>query len=476
MIKTIIFGGTTEGRELAGFCARYQVPALVCVASEYGRRMLPKASGLSIHTGKLDEAGMLRLIREHRPKLVIDATHPYAGLVTDTVSRTCRTLDIPCRRVLREDGSRRSGAGIITVSDAVGAAAFLKNTEGNILLTTGSKDLKLFMQIPDSRERIYARVLPDSSIMAACERLGIKGSRLIGMQGPFSPAMNRAMLEQTGARWLVTKESGEAGGFAEKIQAAQSLGVSVVVIGRPRKEQGISVHAAKKMLVPYGLRPPCRLHLIGMGMGGGRQLTVEGLEALEQCQVLLGAKRMLADAAPWIGGIPVEPVYRGDAVLSWIREHPEYDSVGVVYSGDTGFYSGSRSLIEAAAAAHDSELQLHVCPGISTVSCLCARLQVPWEDVALQSIHGRTADVVELLARHRRVFLLLGGRQPLRPLCRTLIEHGFAGIRMAAGERLGYPDERILKGTPGQLGEAETDTLIAVLLEQEEGGTAEYER
>lgn len=468
MIKVIIFGGTTEGRELAGFCVRYQVPALVCVASEYGSRLLPEQSGLRIHTGRLDEAGMLKLIRGHRPELVIDATHPYAGLVTDTVSHTCRLLNIPCHRVLRAAGAQQNAAPdslITTVDDAAGAIAYLKNTVGNILLTTGSKELERFMQMPGSAERIYARVLPDSQVIAECERLGIKGRRLIGMQGPFSAAMNRAMLEATAARFLVTKESGAAGGFAEKIQAAQSVGVSVVVIGRPRLEQGISVEAAKKMLVPYGIRPPCRLYLIGMGMGGGRQLTIEGLEALKKSRVLLGAKRLLKDAAAWAGEKPAVSIYRGEDILAWLSEHPEYDCVGVVYSGDTGFYSASRSLLKAAGTMDGLEVQ--ICPGISTVSCLCARLHKSWEDVALKSLHGRDGDVIGLLAGHRRVFLLLGGEQPLKPLCRRLKEHGYGGIRMAAGERLGYPEERILTGTPEQLEHEVTDTLIAVLLEQE---------
>lgn len=475
MKKVIIFGGTTEGRELAGFCARYQVPALICVASEYGQGLLPGHPCLGIHTGKLNEEAMLTLIGRHRPELVIDATHPYAGVVTDTVSHVCQALHIPCIRVLRGAASRKhdpkkSGGTITTVSDAAAAAAFLKHTTGNILLTTGSKELLLFMQIPDSRERIYARVLPESRIMADCERLGIKGSRLIGMQGPFSSAMNRALLEQTRAGWLVTKESGPAGGFIEKIQAAESLGVSVVVIGRPRREQGISIEAAQKMLIPYGILPPARLYLIGMGMGGGRQLTIEGREALLQCQVVLGAKRLLTDAAPWITEKPTVWIYRGEDILSWVLAHPEYDCIGVVYSGDTGFYSASQSLLKAIGTAGNlsRELIVHICPGISTVSGLCARLKKSWEDVALASLHGRDGDVLQLLAGHRRVFLLLGGGQPLRPLCRLLIEHGYDKVRMAAGERLGYPDERILEGTPGQLLNVSTDTLIAVLLEQEE--------
>ncbi|MGL5436742.1 MAG: precorrin-6A reductase [Lachnospiraceae bacterium] len=474
MIKVIIFGGTTEGRELAQFCVRYQVPALVCVASEYGGRLLPDHPCLNIHTGKLDEAGMISLIETHHPKFIIDATHPYARIVSETVRNTCGKLGIPCHRILRDSetgqaNSVNSDSRMITVADTAAAIDFLRTTTGNIFLTTGSKTLGDFMELPDSRERIYARVLPDSQVIADCEQLGIKGRHLIGIQGPFSREINQAMLEQTKAAWMVTKESGDAGGFTEKTEAAWRCGVSVIVIGRPVKEQGISIAEAKKILLPYGTVPQRQLHLIGMGMGKGRQLTVEALDAIKECQVFLGAKRMLEDISAWTGGKPAEAIYQGGAVLDWLKEHPEYDSVGVIYSGDTGFYSGSHALIQAVRSAPDlaGAVRLHVYPGISTVACLCARLHTSWEDVALASIHGRSVSITELLARHRRVFLLLGGKDPLQTLCRTLTGNGFADVRMAVGERLGYPEERILTGTPDQLIDVATDTLIAVLLERD---------
>jgi len=106
-----------------------------------------------------------------------------------------------------------------------------------------------------------------------------------------------------------------------------------------------------------------------------------------------------------------------------------------------------------------------VFPGISTVSALCARLQTSWEDVCLASIHGRDEDVLALLAKHERVFLLLGGAHTLSGLCRRLVDGGYGEAWVRAGERLGYPEEIIRTGTARQLLDVESAALTAVLIE-----------
>ena len=75
----------------------------------------------------------------------------------------------------------------------------------------------------------------------------MKGAHLIAMQGPFSKELNIAMLKDTDADYFVTKESGKAGGFEEKLEAAKETGVTLVVIGRPA-ETGHSVEETKKYL------------------------------------------------------------------------------------------------------------------------------------------------------------------------------------------------------------------------------------
>mgnify|MGYP000010695144 FL=1 len=149
------------------------------------------------------------------------------------------------------------------------AAELLSGTEGNIFLTTGSKELSKFTVIPDYQERLLARVaFPFPSVISSCAELGIEGKHLIGMQGPFSTEINEAMLRQFQCSYLVTKDTGLAGGFPEKMEACQRCGVTPVIIGRPLQEEGLSLPEARVFLAKlFGLTLSQRVSLVGIGMG-----------------------------------------------------------------------------------------------------------------------------------------------------------------------------------------------------------------
>ena len=112
----------------------------------------------------------------------------------------------------------------------------MNGTEGNILLTTGSKELSLYTDIREFATRVYARVLPTHAALDACAAAGVPARNIIAMQGPFTQALNEALLRQYGARWFVTKDGGAPGGFAEKAAAAEAAGAQLVVICRPEEE------------------------------------------------------------------------------------------------------------------------------------------------------------------------------------------------------------------------------------------------
>ena len=76
--SVVIFGGTSEGRELAEYAEAHHIPVLVSVVSGYGESLLRESDLVQVHTGALDEAAMRQFLREAAPKLVLDATHPYA--------------------------------------------------------------------------------------------------------------------------------------------------------------------------------------------------------------------------------------------------------------------------------------------------------------------------------------------------------------------------------------------------------------
>lgn len=463
-----IFGGTTEGRRLAEYCAAAGQRALVSVVSGYGEQVLPKDCCLTILRQAMDVRQMEDTLEKEKVKLVIDATHPYAAQVSKHIREACERRKVRVLRVLRtsESGGQWEAEAVRCASTEE-AVRYLTQTEGRILVTTGSKELGLFTKLPDYENRIYARVLPDSRVLSQCESLGFWGGHVIAMQGPFGEELNAAVMRQFSIRYLVTKEAGQAGGYMEKLKAAAACGVVPVIIGRPDEEEGISVEAACSVLNSMGGRKR-QIHLIGIGMGAVDQMTLGAVQALKRCRVLLGAPRMLACVEGLNPTCQKEPVYLRDAVAAWLFAHPEETEIGIVMSGDTGFYSGARKLLQLfEEEPFRRDYQVSVIPGISSVSCLCARLHTSWEDVYLASMHGRDCDVAELLKTHRRIFCLTGGAESVKELCRGLIKAGFSEARVSLGENLSYPEERIVTGTPKTLLEEVSAELGAVLIERE---------
>ncbi|WP_302327265.1 precorrin-6A reductase [Enterocloster lavalensis] len=253
----LLFGGTTEGRELAARLAGRGQRTILCVATDYGREVLePELLAnpcLDVRIGRMDAEEMRRLILEEEPELVVDATHPYADQVTRNVREACEKTGRECLRCLRPrsgeessgDMGLRSGAessegGVVRVPTVQAAVEWLAVRDGNILVTTGSKELAAFSQLPDFATRVYARVLPTLPSLSACLGQGLSGRHIIAMQGPFSEETNRSQLAEFNCRFLVTKDTGDNGGFREKVRAAGEAGAVALVIDRPETERGLS--------------------------------------------------------------------------------------------------------------------------------------------------------------------------------------------------------------------------------------------
>ena len=246
MKKVLLFAGTTEGRELMEWlCGKAEVT--VCVATEYGRDVLSQETGATILEGRLDRDGMAGLMAKENFSCVVDATHPYAVEVSENIQAACRTTGTPYVRLQREESQSRMPDCIVLESTEE-AAEYAAACEGNVLLTTGSKEAPLFARQERLRERLYLRMLPVPDAIRECEKLGIPAAHLCCMQGPFSQEMNLALLHQWKIRVLVTKESGKAGGFPEKLEAARKANAEVIVIGRPRETVGMSFEQVKEKL------------------------------------------------------------------------------------------------------------------------------------------------------------------------------------------------------------------------------------
>lgn len=240
MCKVLIFGGTTEGREIAEYCAARGIASLSSVATKLGAELLP--DGAEVTVGRLDIDGMTELIRRGF-SLVIDATHPYAEEASANIKAACEVVGVRYFRVIREGGAEYGEV----VFDTDELVKRLNALSGVILSTLGSKEAAALTKVSDYAERVWLRILPNAENIEHCVSLGFDRAKIIAEKGPFSFERNVEHIKLSGAAVLVTKNSGAAGGYPEKAAAARECGAMLITIGRPR-ESGISLDEMKALI------------------------------------------------------------------------------------------------------------------------------------------------------------------------------------------------------------------------------------
>ena len=462
MYKICVFAGTTEGRTLAEFLCSQQVQVTACVATEYGQTLIKPRENLTVSAKRLTEEEMENLFSSQKFDLVLDATHPYAPIVTENIFSACEKTSTRYLRLLR-DGSLAPEDGICC-DDISGVVDYLNTVEGNILLTTGSKELIKYVGIRDFSERVYARVLPMEDSLRLCREAGLQPSHILAMQGPFSQEMNSAMLKAVDARFMVTKASGTAGGFEEKIASARQAGAELIVIGRPAQRPGMSYAQVKQTLCrDFSLTLQPRVTVVGIGPGSHGAMTHQVMEALQNGECIIGARRMLG-AVP--GRKPCFDAIAPQAIAQVIHSHPEFERFVVVMSGDVGFFSGTRKLLPLLQDCHVTLL-----PGLNALTVLASRLHTSYEDVVTVSAHGRDRSILPEIRRHHRIFTLLGGENGAGILCQQLTAAGMGEVQVSVGENLSYENEKIVTGTARELSQLHFESLCSALIENEDAGS-----
>ena len=240
-----LVGGTSEGRQLAEALAQLGVHVYVSVATEYGAALVAQDPHITVMQKRLTGPEMVALLRDLQPELVVDATHPYATIVTETVRAACAEAQAEYLRLVRPESVTHDHQILVQSFDE--AVELLSHTEGNIFLTTGSKNLPDFTKLPDFEKRIALRILPMVDSLQTALDCGYERKNIICMQGPFSTALNVAMWQQYGTKYVVTKDSGKVGGFDDKLEAVRALGLTLIVIAR-KEETGSDYNRVVELL------------------------------------------------------------------------------------------------------------------------------------------------------------------------------------------------------------------------------------
>ena len=507
MKKILILAGTTEGRMLSDKLEEAGIRHMVSVASEYGETMMGQANSRAIRTGKLDENEMAAYLESEgfgAGDYLVDATHPYAKEVTENAAHVAEKMGLKYLRVAREKVDIPDSDNIHVFENVEQCAEALRDVKEPILITTGSNKLENYAEIlsAEALKETYVRVIPSMESIEKCKSIGFEESHIIALQGPFSVELNVALIKQYGIRHLVTKESGKAGGFAEKIEAAESCGISTYVIARP-EEEGMTFSEVEKLLVTeFGVGAEVEtnsgnvlkldtesdtkseasfisksqvaeekfrtieLILAGAGMGDKLSMTEEVLEAVNRADAVFGAKRLLED----IENKESHNLFRAEDVLDVISSHPEYKKNVVLFSGDSGFYSGAKSFLrdmENSAEGMERIKSIGLCdknyheitikgicfkisvlPGISSVSYLAAKLGESYEDAGIYSLHGRFSkenlnEILWNIKYQEKAFVLFSGAQDVNSLAKGMKELLISG-EITLGINLSSKDEELV--------------------------------
>ena len=466
--KVLVFGGTTEGRLLSEALRKAGVPHVVSVATEYGFQILKDSGEDSVVHGRKDADQIADLIKSEGFLTVVDSTHPFATEVSKEIKKACEATGAEYIRLRRDTHADvRDAEGILYVEDLECAVSELEKEEGNILLLTGSRDLQKITSGLSDVSRVYARVLPDGESLKKCELAGLKGRQIIAMQGPFSTGMNEALIRETKACVILTKESGKTGGLDEKLEAAGNCGIKTVVLKNPeRQELGESGKAFTLGEVverltgePYedggaeavvsksaGLedtalgdaetgRPKPAITLAGIGPGNPECFTRELDRALGQADVIFGASSIIED---FPGKGTLVPMYRGEEILGYLKENMQVRHPLVLFSGDVSLCSGAK---KASKIFEDAGYKVKILSGISSVNLFAKKLGIGMEDMKILSAHGRTCNIRGYIARNEHTVILPSNSKHAAEICEGLKD---LADRIVIGYELGNPEERIL--------------------------------
>ena len=442
--KVLVFGGTTEGRILSDYLREYEIPHEVSVATEYGGEMLREKGEDNLLVGRNSAAEIEKVIIDGEFTIVVDATHPFATAVSTELKKACEVTGVDYLRLKRDTGKELSGKeGIIYVDTLGEAIENLAATEGNILLLTGSKDLKEIADHFSDKTRLFVRVLPNTDSIVKCEVAGLSGKQIIAMQGPFSKEMNIATIKEIHAAAILTKESGRTGGLDEKLEAALECGVKAVVLKNPEnKQEAGEGHSLKEILEILSQKSGKEIHnkkeitLAGMGPGGEKYFTKELIKELEIADVIFGAQAVLRNLKDT--DIPKIPEYKGEEINKYLEKNSEFNHPLVLFSGDISFCSGAKGACEYFEG---KGYKVKKIPGISSVTLFAERLGLSLEDVFVVSAHGRSCNVNWHMENSKELIILPSNPEQAGEICREALE---ISDSVKVGCDLGTMDERIL--------------------------------
>jgi len=231
----LLLSGTSEGRVLG---ARLGAAGLAFVASVTTPEARTLFAGINpapeVLVTRFSGDSLDEFLRERQVCAILDATHPFAHRISAKAMQAAARANIVYVRYERPTSALSAQSDEIIVVPEIEAAARVCLQRGTrIFLTTGAKTLPTFREVI-ARKLVMARILPTVASLTQALEVGLTPAQILALRGPFSQALECAILREYRFDLLVTKESGAAGGLETKLAAAAEVCVPAVVVGRPQ--------------------------------------------------------------------------------------------------------------------------------------------------------------------------------------------------------------------------------------------------
>ncbi|MET3557142.1 precorrin-6A/cobalt-precorrin-6A reductase [Streptococcus rupicaprae] len=240
----LLLGGTSDSTDILALLNELELSVTTSVVTDYGKHLASKF-GQPVIQGRLTAEDMVAFIQANGVDEIIDATHPFADIVSKEAIRAAELAGVSYVRFERQATLDLSGA-IVVHSTEEAIQVMRQKGYKTVYLGTGSKTLPLFVEgLPNSR--IVVRVLPTSEVLLACEQLGLVADQIDAIKAPFSKECNKELILRSKAEVFVSKESGSVGGIREKIDGCLELGIDCIIIARPLVDYPQSVSTLEEL-------------------------------------------------------------------------------------------------------------------------------------------------------------------------------------------------------------------------------------
>ncbi len=253
-----VFAGTSDGNQLAQHLCDTGYQVVISTATKHGAKLArQKCPHASIWNGPSGIEIRKQALLVNQASVIIDATHPYANIMSKQLISLAEELNIPYFRFERP--SELDETSTTSYSTAIAASMHAITIGQRIFLGIGYKELDTIMQIPGAdTKQWFARVTAEPEFVQQALKAGIPQNHLCAIQGPFSKEFNLALWRSWKIECVITKDSGAAGGFNAKLEAARELNIPLLVIQRPPVEYPVicsNFESIQQQLLQYKIFP-----------------------------------------------------------------------------------------------------------------------------------------------------------------------------------------------------------------------------